>query len=171
MPARECRVLAVVGTEPSLIAVKPRLRVRRFGVRGADSGIDDVSFHSGARSVVSVTSVERQISLIDSIESPRGASLGSIETDHAILFDKRDARIGCEFRCSLFRHAHGKAFEGARVRVAAIAIAGEIAREAKSFTVDVGNVVFEYHDVLIGNSFFRLLDGFAEAVEFWPCTA
>ena len=61
----------------------------------------------------------------------------------------------------LFRHAHGKTFDGALVGMTAIAIAAEITREAKSFALDIGDIVFEYHDVLIGNSFIR-----ARATEF-----
>ena len=47
------------------------------------------------------------------------------------------------------------------ISMAAVTIATEIAREAKSFAVDVGDVVFEYHDVLIGDFFIR-----AHATEF-----
>jgi hypothetical protein len=61
----------------------------------------------------------------------------------------------------LFIHAHGKTFDGAMIGVTAVAIAAEIASETKSFAVDVGDVVFEYHDVLIGDFFVR-----AQATEF-----
>src|SRR5215216_6466843 len=117
---------------------------------GADSGIDNVSFHAGAGGIEGIVSVERKISLIDSIESPGGAGLSRIDADHTVLFDKRDAWIVCESKSLLFIHAHGETFDGAIISMAAVTIAAEITREAKCFTVDVGDVVFKHHDVLIG---------------------
>ena len=61
------------------MAVKPEItRPANLSVRRADSGIDDVSLHAGAGCVEVVVSIERKISLIDSIESPRGACLSCI---------------------------------------------------------------------------------------------
>jgi hypothetical protein len=38
-----------------------------------------------------------------------------------------------------------------------VPIAAEITREAKCFRIDVGDVVFEYHNVLISDFFIRTL--------------
>ena len=42
------------------------------------------------------------------------------------------------------------------ISLTVVAIAVEVACESMSIAVDVGDVVFEYHDVLIGNSFLRV---------------
>ncbi len=38
-----------------------------------------------------------------------------------------------------------------------VAVATEIAREAKCFRVNIGDVIFKHNDVLIGDSFFGAL--------------
>jgi hypothetical protein len=45
--------------------------------------------------------------------------------------------------------------------VTLVTIAAKVAREANGFTLDVGRVVLEHYDVLVGNSFLR-----ARAPEF-----
>ena len=57
------------------MAVKPEITRPPNCVRRADAGIDDVSPDAGAGGVEVVVSIEWKISLIDAIESPRGASL------------------------------------------------------------------------------------------------
>ena len=111
--------------------------------------------------VEDVSSVERKISLIDSIKDPRGVCLGRYQPDYTILFDKCDSWIRGESESLLFRHAHEKTFDGALIRVALVAITAEITRETKRFAFDIADVVFEHHDVLIGDSFVR-----AHATEF-----
>src|SRR6185369_9575570 len=130
-------------------------------MRRADSGVDDVSLNAGAGSVIGVCSVEWKISLVDAIESPRGACLRCTQRNDAILFDKRDLWIVCEAQSLLFVHAHRETLECAMISLTVITIATEITCEAMSRAVDVGDVVFENDDVLIGNSFVR-----AHAPEF-----
>src|ERR1044071_1044275 len=120
-------------------------------MRGADSGIDDVSLNARACCVVGIVSVEWKISLIDAIESPRGAGLSRLQRNDAILFDERDLWIVSEPECLLFIHAHRETFKCAMISLTVVTIAIEITCEPVSYAVDVGDVVFENHDVLIGD--------------------
>src|SRR6185503_11430515 len=51
----------------------------------------------------------------------------------------------------LFIHAHRETLECTMISLPVVAIAAEIACEPVRYAIDVGNVVFEYHDVLIGD--------------------
>ena len=146
---------------PSLIAVKPATTRPPKSVRRANAGVDDVRADAGTGGVEGIGCVERQVPLIDAVESPCGAGLSCAQTDNGIFFDEGDTRIISQPRRLFLRHAHGKTFERTVVSVGLIAIAAENAREASSFAFDVFNVVFEHHDVLIRNSFLRACGGTA----------
>jgi hypothetical protein len=57
-----------------------------FVVRCANSRIQNVNMNSGSGLVVHIGRIQREIPLIDAIETPRGAGLRGVCTDDAVLF-------------------------------------------------------------------------------------
>src|SRR5262245_16506711 len=75
-----------------------------ISMRSADAGIDDVNLHSRARAIVGVISIDRAKALIDPVQPPRCVYLCCGGTGQAVLFDKRNSRIVCQFGGTFFRH-------------------------------------------------------------------
>jgi hypothetical protein len=63
-----------------------------LAVRGADTGVDDVHVHAGARSRGGVRSVKRERALVDAVERPRSERLDGGRTHRAVLLD--EAHLG-----------------------------------------------------------------------------
>jgi hypothetical protein len=69
-----------------------------FIVGGEHAGIDDVGMHAGCGGVVGIRAAEREIALIDAVQTPGRTVLSGIDAGVAVFFDVRHARIGQQFR-------------------------------------------------------------------------
>src|SRR5688572_14067658 len=96
---------------------------RELSVGGAYAGIDNVGFYTGPGSVVIVVAVQRQVSLVNAIESPGSTGLSRREAYFAVLFNESDARIRCQPDSLLFGHPYGKPLQGTAVNMPVTAIA------------------------------------------------
>jgi len=83
-----------------------------------DAGVDDVNRYVAGVVAVDVGAVERQVTLIDAVESPGGASLRVDGGHHLIRLDSHDARISRDRRsCRVGNVLHREAFERGLVHV------------------------------------------------------
>src|SRR5688500_6450671 len=78
-------------------------------VRSADACVYQVDADSRSRPVVSVSSTQRPVTLIDSVETPRRISLRYIRSNYGVFLDKLDAKVLAEPFSICFRHLNGEA--------------------------------------------------------------
>src|SRR5690606_14883270 len=78
-------------------------------VGGADAGIDHVDAHVRRRGVGLVLLVQRQVALVDAVQTPGGATLHGAGMNPAVLFDVGHALIGQQLCKRLVVRRHDEA--------------------------------------------------------------
>ena len=113
--------------------------------------VEQIHAHTGAGCAVPVRIVERQLSLIDTIESPRHRVHGRGGADAPVLLHRVDERTPAERERALGRRADRE--PGDRVRIHEEDGATHVARQAgRARRDDLSRyTVAERHDVLAGD--------------------
>ena len=128
-------VRAVPGAVVGAVAVVHRREdaaraTAELDVRRADPRVDDVHVHAAARGVVRVAAVEREIRLVDPIESPRRVVLRRDGRHDLVGFDHRDVGVVLQRRDRRGRQRGREAVD--RVHVRELELAALAPRRAPS---------------------------------------
>jgi hypothetical protein len=89
-----------------------------LGVVEADAGVDDVRLHARTGPVVGVRAGQRQVPLVDPVETPRRTALGGQRGDGLVCLDVRHARVSEQSLDSRQRQRGGEALQRVAVLVA-----------------------------------------------------
>lgn len=151
-----CAVTVAVRAAAAKRVKDIRRTAAKLRVRSANARVDDVSAHARAGPVVGVSTTERQVALVNAIETPRRIGLGDVSLDDSIFLDELDSEVLAQSFGLFGRHLNRKTVKRVLVNVFEFAavIAGHLVgdvrsdRERASFADDR---IIEDYDVLVLN--------------------
>jgi uncharacterized ferritin-like protein (DUF455 family) len=95
-------------------------------VRCADAGVQDVRSHAGARGVVRVRGAQRQVTLVDPVQTPRRVRLRGVDGHFAVLFNILHTQVAAQSLGLFFIHLDGISVDGVFEHLVDTAAVGQL---------------------------------------------